>query len=650
MDEVADAASVISSGVNPKECDLVMKGGITSGVVYPLAIVEIAKAFRLRSIGGTSAGAIAAAAAAAAEAGRQRRIKKLLKLDSKCRDFKQLEELPPYLAGDESAGIPSGLQGMFRAHPKLARLFRKLMATTSMEKTSAKWISIGLCLLVESIFPLAIGVILWALPQMCILGSALTVASIMWILAGGLLCGAILSVVSLTVRIIKVLRKNRYGICSGMPQEGDSDAVIAQCLTVWLAHYLDELSGQEDTLNLSSKKPLTFGDLKAQNIDLQMITTCISHGRPYRLPFRDEKKVRENKQFFFKEQDFRELFPSYVVDWMINHQRPASEKEAAKPEDEFCRMPAPDDLPVVVAARMSLSFPILLSAIPLYAKDYQQSTSTLERCWFSDGGLTSNFPIHFFDTPLPERPTFGLDLGKVQRPNASRVYFPATNSDARQHNWNRFEKTSHPGSLIKFVSALFNTMQSWNYETQARLPGYRDRIAVILLTAQEGGLNLAMPAKRIHDLAKYGKEAGEGFVSRFGDCSHLPGVQPASLMNWENHQLIRLHSLIASVSEMLLNLKEGHDALSPNTKQCYQRFFTLPAHGSISYRFQDLNAVHTFGQPYQSQARLAEHILDDLLALAAEIKIAKASPNGSSIDLEHNAPKPLPELKLKPRT
>nr|WDS96478.1 hypothetical protein VW1_00050 [Enterobacter sp.] len=45
------------SGRYPQECDLVMKGGITSGVVYPLAIVEIAKAFRLRSIGGTSAGA-----------------------------------------------------------------------------------------------------------------------------------------------------------------------------------------------------------------------------------------------------------------------------------------------------------------------------------------------------------------------------------------------------------------------------------------------------------------------------------------------------------------------------------------------------------------------------------------------------------------
>ncbi len=51
-------------------CDVVMKGGITSGVVYPFAICELARKYRLRSIGGTSAGAIAAAAAAAAELGR----------------------------------------------------------------------------------------------------------------------------------------------------------------------------------------------------------------------------------------------------------------------------------------------------------------------------------------------------------------------------------------------------------------------------------------------------------------------------------------------------------------------------------------------------------------------------------------------------
>src|SRR4051794_35646095 len=53
------------------ECDLVMKGGVTSGTVYPCAIARLAKRYRFRSIGGTSAGAIAAAAAAAAEYRRQ---------------------------------------------------------------------------------------------------------------------------------------------------------------------------------------------------------------------------------------------------------------------------------------------------------------------------------------------------------------------------------------------------------------------------------------------------------------------------------------------------------------------------------------------------------------------------------------------------
>ena len=54
----------------PRFLDIVMKGGITSGVVYPLAAAELAEVFRFRSIGGTSAGAIAAAATAAAEHGR----------------------------------------------------------------------------------------------------------------------------------------------------------------------------------------------------------------------------------------------------------------------------------------------------------------------------------------------------------------------------------------------------------------------------------------------------------------------------------------------------------------------------------------------------------------------------------------------------
>ena len=39
-------------------CDVIMKGGVTSGVVYPLVITELAKHYRFAHIGGTSAGAI----------------------------------------------------------------------------------------------------------------------------------------------------------------------------------------------------------------------------------------------------------------------------------------------------------------------------------------------------------------------------------------------------------------------------------------------------------------------------------------------------------------------------------------------------------------------------------------------------------------
>jgi len=39
----------------PRFCDIVMKGGITSGIVYPAAVVEIAKDFVFKNVGGTSA-------------------------------------------------------------------------------------------------------------------------------------------------------------------------------------------------------------------------------------------------------------------------------------------------------------------------------------------------------------------------------------------------------------------------------------------------------------------------------------------------------------------------------------------------------------------------------------------------------------------
>ena len=64
-DELGYVAS--DFGYPDKQCDVVMKGGVASGLVYPFAILELAMVYGFRSIGGTSAGGIAAALTAAAE-------------------------------------------------------------------------------------------------------------------------------------------------------------------------------------------------------------------------------------------------------------------------------------------------------------------------------------------------------------------------------------------------------------------------------------------------------------------------------------------------------------------------------------------------------------------------------------------------------
>src|SRR3954469_2911042 len=91
------------------ECDLVMKGGITSGVVYPLAVCELASGYRLRSVGGSSAGAIAAAAAACAGA------------RGPTGGFEKLATLPHALP-EPVEGENSRLFTLFQPQPTMRRL------------------------------------------------------------------------------------------------------------------------------------------------------------------------------------------------------------------------------------------------------------------------------------------------------------------------------------------------------------------------------------------------------------------------------------------------------------------------------------------------------------------------------------------------
>ena len=102
-----------------KFCDIVMKGGITSGVVYPRAVTELARSFTLKSVGGTSAGAIAAAAAAAAESARARH--------PAADAFDPVRKLPELLSAKNSSGH-TNLFTFFQPQPGTARLFHDARA------------------------------------------------------------------------------------------------------------------------------------------------------------------------------------------------------------------------------------------------------------------------------------------------------------------------------------------------------------------------------------------------------------------------------------------------------------------------------------------------------------------------------------------
>jgi predicted acylesterase/phospholipase RssA len=552
-------------GKTPSEpsrlCDMVMKGGITSGIVYPLAAVKLSECFRFKNIGGTSAGAIAAAATAVAELTRDKG------------GFERLKQLPEFLSGQAPDGSGNNLLAFFQPQRGTAPLFRLCVA--GLGGGGRAIVSICGRIFVE-FFP---AILIGAFPAT----SFLILSSLHATGSFRILCfvvGIFLAIIGvslavgghLLIKASRALPRNFYGLCSGMTDDGDGTHPPrnkGKPLTVWLNEYLNEFLGRT-----AAQEPLIFGELWGDKpdservVDLEMMTTCLTHGRPYRLPFRDDAEVRENR-FYFCADEFRRLFPANVVDWMIAHPREVSDssegtrirREKLK-ECGFYPLPAPAALPVVVAVRMSLSFPILLSAIPLYDVDRSRDPKgdrLPERCWFSDGGVCSNFPLHFFDSPFPRWPTFGIDLRELPAGTSPaqflRPRMVKNNSEGIQENWNRFEvveqidqeprEKSGLGKLSGFAGAFITTMQNWSDNTLSRLPGYRDRVRPVPLTPEEGGLNLNMPKERIDALTARGVAAGDELIARFSASATEPS------MNWNNHRWIRMRSSLASLETML---------------------------------------------------------------------------------------------------
>lgn len=547
-------------------CDLVLTGGVTSAIAYPGLIHGLAQVYRFNSIGGSSSGAGSAALAAAAEYRRRH---------GSSEGFRALLRRTSELK--EGVGGKTGLAWLFQPDPWSKRLFDALLPAFAgpggRRCKFFKGMAAAYGFVFLSIFLVVVAIVLGA-----VAGFGTTDWS-GWIVAA-LLIGALVALFCTGCSIwrdIKGAADADYGLCSGQQREpGASHAP----LTPWLHELLQDIAG------LPPDRPLTFADLHAapggpretladaspagaRSIDLRMFTADVTQGRPLLLP-----QGQDDPPLYFRPRELRRLFPDEVVDAMMvkaQMQQRGSAADAIEPqraerpahlaserEEDLWELPRLD-LPVLVAARMSVSFPVLFSAVPLWQR--VPDGRTFRRLLFADGGLCSNFPIHLFDSPIPAWPTFGVALhdsgGRHSlHPDsvASRVRVPQNHREPRADRAARFDQEPKPGDrVLGFAGAIFTTVKDWNDALLSELPGVRERIAEVALPDNVGGLNILMDAKQIECLALLGGEVARQLLARYavpdGRGPHAPG--------WREHRWVRFNVLSACLQESLVGLSRA---------------------------------------------------------------------------------------------
>jgi hypothetical protein len=422
------------------------------------------------------------------------------------------------------------------------------------------------------------------------------------------------------------------GLCTGL-----TVGTGAEALTPWLHNLIQAAAGTS-----VKDKPLTFGDLwsarsvseaqqdrdLSRSIDLQMFSTNLSHGRPYIFPLPDSERL------YFREDEMRRCLPTDVVRWIVDWSPSNSANKEHHKKEEPLELPAPKDFPILLAARMSLSFPLLFTAIPLYAIETDVfGGKTFRRCWFSDGGISSNFPIHLFDDLVPRWPTFGLTL-EPKMDGQSLVSLPTTYSQGHEERWNLAPEKKNASTLGWFIGAIVSTMQNWNDNSLTRMPGVRDRVARVRLEKHEGGMNLNMEGEHIEAVAKRGVDAVDLILARFAPSSSNGGF----VDGWDEHRFVRLHVLL----KMLAARSPGiTDSLSSTCRYAtaFADLFT-----------KMMNAKDKDGKPllppgYESQMTLQqcqdlETFVKRLEGLAKEMAPLDQSIPFSAI--------PTPELRVRP--
>lgn len=682
-------------------CDLVLNGGVASGVVYPWALLELARGFRFRSIGGNSVGAMAAALAAAAEYGR---------CHGQDDAFEPLRQMPLKLAEPHRAG--TRMLSLFQPSPPVARLFALFLSavrcanlpspdTCSASSTgpdgrtaaagpattvgngavAANDVSAGegdgsaapgktaccscrfiveLLRLYNAWLPL-VGIpalTIWAVASTDSLRSVVVVAL-------GLAATVLVTSLFIGWQLycdLTALTRNAYGLCTGRGQGPREEALVE-----WLHKGIQRSCGRgrEDP-------PLTFADLWAAprfgrrgpapldggreppdaGIRLRMFSSNVTLARPVRLPLDDA-----NTRLYYHPAEWEAYFPPTVMLALQRASRPyqpasRSDPDPAVDEDPehvalmsaLRELPAAG-MPIVVAARLSLCFPILFSCVPVYAVDYEapQRQRRLRRCLLSDGGLCSNFPIHLFDAAHPQWPTFALLLDKrLRHYQHSSVWRPKTHLEGRGDNWQRAvpgagvgeaAKDTPGGRLAGLLVGILLTMKDWNDRVTGRLPQVRNRVVRLALEPGEGQLNIAMPRDTILRMAhQYGTRAGRELVKDF--APDRAGIKPA----WREYLYVR----------SMVELRALRAHLKGYTRAVRGRASTVPLEELLEDAVRHPPLAVREDRPDPTADRLTSAELESLKRVVRSVQALEAELAACEPRFGPYRPVLEPELRLRP--
>ncbi|WOB08486.1 patatin-like phospholipase family protein [Piscinibacter gummiphilus] len=626
-------------------CDLILTGGITSAIAYPPAICTLASVYRLRSLGGASSGAGSAALAAAAEYRRRH---------GSAQGFQTLLERTAEVA--DCTDGRTNLEWLFQPAEGKQRLFNTLvrgLAKPGNRLVGEFFASYFLWPLVLAVL-LLVGIALIVAVQQTTYRFAIGVGSTLFVIVLGVWWG----IDALWGDVRRVL-DDGYGLCTG---KDPSPGAPRPPLTVWLHNLIQEVAGRP-----FDKAPLTFADLEAAPgapsdtlgtraagdelaIRLQMFTANLTLGRPCLFPRSDDPDEVESSVLYFLPGEMRRLFPDAVVDHMVEASQPYTGDAQPYPRsrlaaydaggEPFRRLPG-RQLPIVVAARMSVSFPVLFNAVPLWVVEHKHRPdgsvdARIRRCLFADGGFCSNFPIHLFDSAVPDWPTFGISLrdliedtekGKTERDQMfDSIQLPKRHNQPIEEVWQDFD--DRPGGRLGgFVGAMLATVKDWNDATLARLPGVRDRVVRVGLSPGIGGLNILMDGRQIRLLADVGREAAIRLLKRFVLEAGPDGLAPA----WHEHRWVRFNILRDCLVENLAGFGASARAskfAKPLSEHIEAATQAAPLHGDES------------SQLLASQAAALQGVL-------AALQDAERALS-ASVAQQPYTPRPRPNLRIRP--